>query len=140
METLRHDDRHNFHEVPEGYFEDLRVRLSSIPQGSGHAVRERSGRLDLTPYLALAACFAILFVVGTAILRSTGSRMESAGSWDADEEVYADLASADQPYMMWQEYDTTEEDVMDDEDIIDYLIESGVSAEVLEMMENQMLK
>lgn len=140
METLRNDDRRNCYEVPEGYFDDLRARMSSIPQGSGQAARNKSGRLDLTPYLALAACFAVMFAVGSAILRSTGSEMEPAESWDAYEEVYADLASMEHPYMMWQEYNAADEDQMDDEDIIDYLIESGASAEVMEMMENQMFK
>lgn len=53
--------------VPEGYFENLQQRLSAIPEQ--HPRRTTVRRL--TPYLALAASFALIVAVGTAVLRKT---------------------------------------------------------------------
>ena len=53
--------------VPEGYFENLQQRLSKIPaQNPRHTAVRR-----FTPYLALAASFALIVAVGTAVLRKT---------------------------------------------------------------------
>ena len=46
--------------APEGYFEGLQQRLTEIPASRRH--------FNLTPYLALAASFAILLAVGNFIL------------------------------------------------------------------------
>ena len=53
--------------VPEGYFEDLQRRLSDIPAREPRRTAVRR----LTPYLALAASFALIVAVGTAVLRKT---------------------------------------------------------------------
>ena len=53
--------------TPEGYFEGLRKRLSDIPEQHPR----RSLVQKATPYLALAASFAIIVAVGSAILRKT---------------------------------------------------------------------
>jgi len=51
--------------VPDGYFENLQKRLSAIP-----AQVERPSRMQkFTPYLALAACFAIAVMIGNFVLR-----------------------------------------------------------------------
>ena len=51
--------------VPDGYFENLQKRLSAIP-----AQEEKPSRMQkFTPYLALAACFAIAVMIGNFILR-----------------------------------------------------------------------
>ena len=55
-------------DVPEGYFESLRGRLEAIPAGNGPGTGAM-GRI--TPYLALAACFVAIMLVGNLVLRST---------------------------------------------------------------------
>ena len=55
--------------VPDGYFENLKTRLSAIPQQ-----QETPGRLQrFTPYLALAACFAMAIMVGSIVLNRTAA-------------------------------------------------------------------
>ena len=71
--------------VPDGYFEDLKTRLSSIP-----AQESRPSRFArLTPYLAFAACFAALVIAGNAILKKTASPAAS------DEEIIEYLIASD---------------------------------------------
>ena len=53
--------------VPDGYFENLRTRLSAIP-----AQESRPGAFSrFAPYLALAACFAVAVIAGNAVLNRT---------------------------------------------------------------------
>lgn len=55
------------YKVPEGYFENLKTRLSAIP-----AQEKQPGRMQkFTPYLALAACFALAVLVGNLVLNRT---------------------------------------------------------------------
>ena len=75
--------------TPEGYFEGLQNRLCEIPA--------RKSRINLTPYLALAASFVLALLVGNYILtKSTASQGAS------------------------------------DEEIVEYLIESGTTLAQLE--------
>ena len=52
------------YKVPDGYFEDLRMRLSAIPAQEKQPTRFQK----FAPYLALAACFAVAVVAGNLIL------------------------------------------------------------------------
>lgn len=73
------------HRVPDGYFEDLKKRLSEIP-----AQQRRPSRFaGFTPYLALAACFAALVVAGNAVLKKTAVPAAS------DEEIIEYLIASD---------------------------------------------
>ncbi len=108
-------------EVPDGYFECLKMRLGGIPAqkmvaGPAHRIK---------PYLALAACFVSLLVVGNAVLRNTTSGNE--------EELYDKYyyISMLQP----EEYlhqDTVSHDTISEEDVINYLIDSGATSEMIE--------
>ncbi|MBR4827151.1 MAG: hypothetical protein IKZ91_04645 [Bacteroidales bacterium] len=60
--------------TPDGYFENLRTRLSEVPA--------KRARINLLPYLALVASFLILLVAGNIIL----SRSSYSGR-AADEEI-----------------------------------------------------
>lgn len=116
--------------VPEGYFDSLKTRLVSIPsQGSS-----RSGvLLRLKPYLALAACFVVAAVIGHAVLKSTAGGGES--EMDYSDLVYSELmpvTQSDALYIITE----TERDEVSEEDIINYLIESGVSSEQLAYIEH----
>ena len=66
--------------VPEGYFDGLKASLNEIPA--------RRTRINLMPYLALAASFLILLAAGTFILNKT------AGSYASDEEIIEYLAES----------------------------------------------
>ena len=113
--------------VPDGYYEDLRERLGRIP--SEVTVQETGPWMRVKPYLALAACFAIALAIGTAILKQTASGPSPDQLYN--ETVFADMVSVPQPDLYLQGlYD--EESPISDEDIIEYLIESGVSAEQIE--------
>ena len=71
--------------VPDGYFESLRTKLSAIP-----AQEERPSRMQkFTPYLALAACFAIALLIGNLALDRTSSSSAS------DEEIIEYLVNSD---------------------------------------------
>lgn len=58
--------------VPDGYFDSLRTRLSDIP--------ERRTRVNLLPYLAMAASFLVLLAIGNFILNRTASSYQADDS------------------------------------------------------------
>lgn len=111
------------YDVPEGYFDGLKARLTGIPER-----RIASGPMQrIAPYLALAACFVGMMIAGTAVLRSTAG--EAADEYS--EMAYAALSQVIQS----EEYlpsATVEQDSITDEDVINYLIDSGASTELIE--------
>ena len=114
-------------EVPEGYFNSLKSRLESIPQSE----TPRQGVLrQVRPYLALAASFAAILIVGNAVLRGTAG-IDGSNN-DLEEPGYAELISVTRPDIFYNalEAEIEKEDISD-EDIINYLIESGVNPEHL---------
>ncbi|MBQ8060455.1 MAG: hypothetical protein IJ205_00715 [Bacteroidales bacterium] len=111
--------------VPEGYFNDLKNRLEAIPQEKsvlpGPWARVR-------PYLAMAACFVALLVAGNSLLRRTVSN--NPAEQLASDATYAEIISMTHPEIFMNAIEYESED-MTDEDIINYLIESGVEMEYL---------
>lgn len=110
-------------EVPKNYFEELEARLGAIPDSH----RIGSPALRLKPYLALAACFTAIMLVGNAVLRSTMTDSPQSDFYN-NEFAYVSLLQAD-------EYLSTESDMQDsisDEDVVNYLIDSGTSTELIE--------
>lgn len=73
------------YKVPDGYFENLRTRLSAIPAQEKQPTRMQR----FSPYLALAACFAIAVLVGNLILNRTTSPVAS------DDEIIEYLIASD---------------------------------------------
>ena len=109
--------------VPEGYFNGLQERLRAIPEDG----RQRIGPIQrLTPYLALAACFVAILLVGNVVLDTTGDRM--TGDF-INEEIYADLMAIPDEALQTVMY---EQDTISYADVIDYLIASGASSEIFE--------
>ncbi|MGN1215160.1 MAG: hypothetical protein ACI4TJ_02835 [Candidatus Cryptobacteroides sp.] len=108
----------DIYRVPEGYFSDLRSRLYTIAgeTGTGH----RGFFSVIMPYAALAACFVALVVAGNAILSRTAGEYAT----DPETEYYADLL-ATHPGMFYQEEYALAEETASEDEIIDYLIESG---------------
>ena len=73
------------YKVPDGYFENLRSRLSEIP-----AQEKQPSRMQkITPYLALAACFAVAVLAGNLILNRTTAPAAS------DEDIIEYLIASD---------------------------------------------
>jgi len=75
--------------TPDGYFDELKDRLTVVP--------ELKSRINLTPYLALAASFMLAMLAGNYILMKT---------------------TASQP--------------ASDDEIVEYLIDSGMTLAQLE--------
>ena len=111
--------------VPEGYFDSLKTRLSSIPS-EPHAHSGLWSRVR--PYLALAASFAAIVLIGNAVLKDTVRSRTSDPLLGADS--YADIISITNPEFLYDEAGFDFEE-LSDEDIINYLIESGVRTEHL---------
>lgn len=123
----------NPYTVPEGYFEDLKARLSDLPS-RGKDI-PRGVWLRVRPYVALAACFAASFLIGNAVLRKTASVGLSADPFYADM-LYADMIPVWQPCETLFEVEE-EASVATEEDIENYLIASGLSTRHLEYIETQ---
>ena len=111
--------------VPEGYFNDLKNRLGAIPQEQA-AIPGPWTRIR--PYLAMAACFAAILLAGNSVLRHTVSN--SPASQFAGEPTYAEMISLTHPEVFMNEIEYENEGMTED-DIINYLIESGVEMEYL---------
>ena len=114
--------------TPEGYFENLQNRLSEIPA--------RPARVStvhrLAPYLAIAASFLAIVLVGNAILDKTAAPAEDdtwtyvsylASALDPDGGVPIDMAD----YYFGDE----ESEGLSAEDIMNYLLADGISVEHL---------
>lgn len=107
--------------IPEGYFEETRTEIMS--KTSGHASKGLWSKV--APYASMAAAF---------ILMVTGGRYLLEKSTESDSMTYEDYVVHSE-YHISTEYSTKEDslEVVEDEDIINYLIYSGITAEVLEL-------
>lgn len=65
--------RHLPYSTPEGYFQDLQQRLADIP-----GKKQATTFQKFSPYLALAAVFAVAIVVGKVIVNKTPAPTASA--------------------------------------------------------------
>ena len=114
--------------TPEGYFENLQNRLSEIPA--------RPARVStvhrLAPYLAIAASFLAIVLVGNAILDKTAAPVEDdtwtyvsylASALDPDGGVPIDMAD--------YYFEDEESEGLSAEDIMNYLLADGISVEHL---------
>lgn len=108
-------------DVPDGYFEGLKTRLGRIT--GQKAVPGPVQRM--MPYLALAACFVSLLVVGNIVLRNTASGSEEELY---DKYYYISMLQADE----YLHQDTLRHDTISEEDVINYLIDSGAPSEMIE--------
>ena len=116
--------------TPEGYFGDLQARLLEIP------ARQQPARVGtvhrLAPYLAIAASFLAVVLMGNAILNRTAAPVEDdtwsyvsylADALDPDGAVPIDMAG----YYL----DDEEAEGLSAEDIMNYLLADGISVEQL---------
>lgn len=110
--------------VPEGYFESIR---RDIPKMVTSAPPAQTGFwAKIAPLASMAAMFLLLVTAGTFLLR------KSADESFVTPEDYIVFSEN----MISEDYDTDEQYASADinaEDIIEYLIYTGISAETIEM-------
>lgn len=107
--------------VPEGYFEAFKQGVS-IQQAPSFWKR-------FAPYASVAAAFLLIVSVGTLILEKTAS---SDGMTQEDYILFSDNMMNTISYEMDEEYQIAEAEI-NDEDIINYLIYTGISVEEIEL-------
>ena len=114
--------------LPEGYFENLQVRLSEIPARPARVSTVRR----LAPYVAVAASFLVIVMIGNFVLGRTAAPAEDdtwtyvsylASALDPDGGVPLDMAD----YYLENE----ESEGLSAEDIVNYLLADGISVEHL---------
>ena len=119
--------RKNDISTPEGYFENLQMRLSEIPARPARVSTVRR----LAPYAAIAASFLAVVMLGNAILSRTAAPAEDdtwtyvsylADALDPDGGVPMDMAGY---------YIEEEGEGLSAEDIMNYLVADGISVEHL---------
>ena len=126
------DIRHNI-SVPEGYFEDLRARLSEIPASEGTGASSARGwRTSPWPYAALAASMAAIVVAGNFILKTVTPSQAADSDYN---EAFAEMIS--EARLPQEFYLAEAEEGPSGEDIIEYLIDNGTTAEYLSFAENE---
>ena len=115
--------RKNDISVPEGYFENLQQRLSAI--GRTESPAEKVGVVRrFVPYVAVAASMLIAVTVGNWILSRTAVR-DTQGNYESMLIAEAGPLYGPDGYSF---LDDEVEDITDD-DIVNYLISSGISLE-----------
>ena len=114
--------------TPEGYFEDLRMRLSEIPAQPARVSTVRR----LAPYAAIAASFLVAVMLGNFILGRTASPSADDDTWTYVSYL-ADALDPDGAALvdMYDEWDGLEEEGLSAEDIVNYLVADGISVEHL---------
>ena len=108
--------------VPDGYFSGFKAGMTP------YASVEPSLARRLVPYLSMAAVFIFLFTAGTFFLQQTTPADEFT---QEDFILYSSNISGIGLYE--EEPDQLADAGIADEDIIEYLIYSGISAEEIEL-------
>lgn len=108
--------------VPEGYFDSLREDLKK-PRTIKMSVWGR-----LSPYAAVAAVFIFMVSAGTFLLERTTPEQEMTHE---DYFLFSDNMMISTIYEMEEEEQIADADIAD-EDIIEYPIYSGITAEEIE--------
>jgi len=119
--------------VPEGYFDDLKARLSAIPQSAGDQAEQHEPVtlwMKVKPYMALAASFTAIVLAGNFVLKTASNRVNVISQAESFE--YAYLIPETNPYAIYDSSASEGENVSSD-DIVNYLIDTGVPVEKLEM-------
>ena len=116
--------------TPEGYFGNLQARLLEIPAQQPARV---STVHRLAPYLAIAASFLVAVMLGNAILRTSTPAPAADDTWDYVSYLAAALDPDGGVPMDMADYylEDTESAGLSEEDIVNYLLEDGISVEYL---------
>lgn len=120
-EDILHGCNKMSYSVPEGYFEALNGRLAARRA-------ERSAMRRLAPYLSMAAMFAAIALVGTAVLKKVSPADDAL---EYEKFMYSEFLLMTEPEEVYYSQNSEQSEISE-EDIINYLIHSGVSLENLE--------
>lgn len=111
------------YDTPDGYFDQLKMRLSDIPREQEEAREAPGFWAKVTPYLALAACFAVGIIGGRLILGKTAPAVQD--DYLSLEQFYcSDLIPYTSQNALFDE-DFDYEDSSDD-DVLNYLLNSNI--------------
>lgn len=124
LHTMSSELRKNPYNVPEGYFEDLRGRMYRTE----NLIEPRSLFNRLVPYMSMAAAFIIVALSGAILLRNAD---EDYMTYE-DYIVHSDMMVSSIYEDEGQIAEATED--VNEDDIINYLIYSGVTAEDIELI------
>ena len=113
--------------TPEGYFDRVKVEIKSAATESKESQRHLLARL--APYAAMAAVFVFLVTAGTFFLEKT---TKSEQSQIEEYYFYSNMIPVTDPYAI-ETVQVEYESAVADEDIIEYLIYSGITAELIEL-------
>ena len=108
--------------VPVGYFDTLK---DDLQRRSNPVCTERKRMNRFVPYASVAAALAILVSAGTFFLKSTS---EAEGMTYEDYLVHSEILTDEDFH---KDIDIVENEI-NEEDIIEYLIYTGVTAELIE--------
>ena len=133
------NEKKNIYSVPEGYFESLQTRLCAIPAQQTEVCEEPAQVVSfwgkVSPYLTLAASFVAALIVGSFFL---GDHSSQSADFSVEDYYYADLIPVTNPYAIYEDAPDTYETVQSSEDdIVEYLISSGASADYIAYLINE---
>ena len=107
--------------APEGYFEEFKSQMRPYSKVQG-------GRMEkLVPYLSIAASFIFIVTAGTFFMQRTAFNDEFT------HEDYLLFANSMVNVEYYEENEHIADAAMAEEEIIEYLIYSGISAEEIEL-------
>ncbi len=109
--------------VPEGYFETFKAEASKSK------VRRLDFRTRIAPYAAMAAVFIFMVTAGTFLLEKSVPQYQMT---EEDYMMFSDNFTTTIAYEMEYGYQLAEAEISED-DIINYLIYTGVTAEEIEL-------
>ena len=130
----------NIYKVPDGYFEGLQKRLEAIP--SEHTkVSTPAVTVPLwtriRPYVALAACMLMAFVVGDFFLGRNSA--PAPAEFGLEDYYMADLVPVTNPYAIYDDapMELYTPESSSEDDVLQYLISSGTSVDYIAYLLNQ---
>lgn len=110
------------YDTPEGYFEDFKNKAKA-------GVAPKTGIWGrMAPYAGMAAAFLFIFMIGKTVTEGTDGNMEIT---QEDYLVFTKEMPIDIIYGIESEYQVADA-AINEEDVISYLIYSGISAEEIE--------
>lgn len=124
--------------VPEGYFESLNARLSSIPRTQVEIHGDTGLRRHFRPWPVLAACAVASTLIATALFFGLGrSGVTESAVVTYEQLLYADLIPHTDPYSIYESSYSYPEDRPNMDDILQSLLNEGVSAETIRRYESE---
>ena len=111
-------------DTPDGYFDQLKMRLSDIPLKQEEKESAPGIWSKVSPYLALATCFAVGIIGGRLILGKTAPAVQD--DYLSLEQFYcSDLIPYTSQNALFDE-DFYYEDASDEDDVLNYLLNSNL--------------